>query len=80
MRPIIQVFLSDAGDVTYELHGSTLSTVQYGEILMAIGRQVAVMMHEAGGFSQEKAMSQIVCSMMNELQSPTAVVVQGKAH
>ncbi len=74
MTPIIEVLLSEKGDVTYRLHACRLDTRMYGEIFATLVRQVATMMESEGGFARAAVISQIFEAFLREMEAPTAEV------
>jgi DNA phosphorothioation-dependent restriction protein DptG len=72
--PIIEVLLSETGDVGYRLHSCSLDTRMYGEIIASILGQVARMMSQEGNFVEAKVRAEITHFLLNELERPTAEV------
>jgi len=67
--PMIEVSVSDAGDVTYRVRTTLLTTLAYGIILANLAQQMALMLAEEGG-NQDEALRQIVAAFHTELEKP----------
>lgn len=74
MTPVIEVMLSEAGDLSYRLRACPLNTQQYGEIFATLVRQVAQMMESEAGYKRALVISQILEAFLRELDSPSAEV------
>jgi len=74
MTPIIEVLLSEKGEISYRLRVSPLDTRQYGQVFATLIRQLAAMFRSEAGFPTELAELEVVVAMMDELKKPTAEV------
>ena len=68
--PVIEVSVTEAGDVTYRVRTTLLTTIAYGIILANLAQQMAQMLSEEGGVDRDTALQQITSAFGAELDQP----------
>jgi hypothetical protein len=72
MTPIIEVLQDDAGNLSYRLRTSLLTTAQYGQLLATLAALIAQMFEQEAGLDVQDVTDEVARAFGKEIDKPSA--------